>query len=72
MAEDKTVRLILGILLVLIGLPLFGMGGMMGGFDYNMMGYAYGGFWPWTIVINLTGLCFLGLGIYLIYISLKN
>ena len=70
--EDKTVRLILGVLLILISLPLLGMGGMMGSFGYGMMGgLGYGFFWPMMLLTNLIGLGLLGLGIYLIYNSVN-
>lgn len=73
MAEDKTVRLILGVLLVLISLPMLTMGGtmMMGGFG-GMMG-SYGGFfWPGMLISYFFGIGLLVLGIYLISGALKN
>ncbi len=69
MAEDKTLRLIVGIFLVLISLPLFTMGMfMMGGF--GMMGGYY--FFPGMLFGYLAGIALLLLGIYLVYDSLKK
>lgn len=73
MAEDKTVRLILGVLLVIASMPLLIMGTMVGGFGgYTMMGFYAGSFWPGAILCYMFGLGLLGLGLYLISDSLKK
>ena len=76
MAEDKTVRLILGVLLVLISLPFLTMGTMMGGLGsfggYGMMGLYTGFFWPGMIFMWAIGIGLFCLGLYLILDSLKK
>ncbi len=71
MAEDKTLRLILGIILVLIALPGLGMMSMMSyPIAYGMMGaYGFGMFYITGYIVTI-GL--LVLGIYLIYNGLKK
>ncbi len=67
-AQDRTIRLILGLILVLIALPALGMG-IAGMSSYGMMGMVYGGlgvFW------FLAALGVLILGIYLIFDGLKR
>ena len=64
MAEDKTLRLIIGILLVLVSLPILTMGTMMmGGFGYS---------WPGALLSYAVGIGLLILGIYLIKDGLEK
>lgn len=62
MAEDKTLRLIVGVVLVLASLPLLTMGMMMSGF--GMMGSYF--WWPGMLFGYLVGIGLLVLGVYLI------
>lgn len=69
--NDKTLRLIVGVILVLISLPILGMmsfggAGMMGG--YRMMGNVFG----LGIFLLLAVLGIFILGLYLIFEGLKN
>lgn len=65
MAEDKTLRIIVGVVLVLLGIPAFGMVSMMGNFGMMYgMGFSLFGY--------LAALGLLVLGGYLIANSLKK
>ena len=66
MAEDKTIRLVLGIVLVLFSLSGIGTVSMMGG-RYGMMGFGM----MYTTGYLLT-IGFLVLGVWLIIDGLKN
>jgi len=72
MAEDKTLRLIIGIILVIVALPGLGMMTMMSsGFGWGMMGWGGYGSVMYAIGYLLT-IGLLVLGIYLIYEGLKE
>ena len=79
MAEDKTLRLILGIILVLLALPGFlaiaFMPRMMGYNGYGMIGYgmmgSYGFGYGFASFVFIATLAILVLGIYLITKNLK-
>lgn len=68
MTEDKTLRLIVGILLVIASIPFLTMGMAMGG-SFGMMG---GFYWPAMFFGYIFALGLLVLGIYLIINSLKR
>lgn len=70
--KDKTLRLIVGIVLVLFALPGFGMMGMMGS-RYGMMGYGLGAGYGMMFASGyLLTLGLLVLGIWLIVEGLKK
>ena len=61
MKDDKILKIIVGVILVLISLPTFGMSTFMSG---GMMGYyGYGSF---SIIGVIVSLMILGFGMYLI------
>ncbi|MEM4318541.1 MAG: hypothetical protein QW244_03325 [Candidatus Pacearchaeota archaeon] len=72
MAEDKTLRLIVGVILVIIALPSLGMITMMSSMGFGMMWYNNFGFLMMYLTGYLLTIGLLILGIYLIYQGLKE